>query len=235
MEKTKNFLEGSVFKKIESDSKIYYEKNEPGHDWNHVIRVVSLCNRMMKELGGNERVLIPAAFLHDIVCLPKNDPKTSYSSLLAASKSLEILEGCGFSETEIIDISNAIEDHSYSRGRVPQSLEGKILQDADRLDALGAIGVLRCASVAANMGSSFYDGEDFWAENRPYNDKKFMIDHYETKLFKLPSLMNTDWARKEGHKRVEFMKLFRNHLINDLELNDPLSSLNSVFSQEDLI
>ena len=80
---------------------------------------------------------------------------------MAASKSLEILEGCGFLETEIIDILNAIEDHSYSRGRVPQTFEGKILQDVDRLDALGAIGILRCASAAANMRSSFYNVEDF--------------------------------------------------------------------------
>ena len=217
MEKEINRLEDSIFKKIESESKKYYEKNEPGHDWNHILRVVSLCKKMMKVLGANERVLIPAAFLHDIVCLPKNDPKSSSSSSLASLRSIEVLGPCGFSEIEMINISNAIEDHSYSRGRIPRSLEGKILQDADRLDALGAIGVLRCASVAANMGSSFYNCEDFWAESRPYNDKKFMIDHYETKLFKLPQLMNTDWARKEALKRVEFMKLFRSQLVNELD------------------
>ncbi|MBG08696.1 MAG: hypothetical protein CME68_08055 [Halobacteriovoraceae bacterium] len=217
MEKAINCLEGSIFKKIESESKKYYEKNEPGHDWNHILRVISLCKKMMKVLGANERVLIPAAFLHDIVCLPKNDPKSSSSSSLASLRSIEVLGSCGFSEIEMINISNAIEDHSYSRGRIPRSLEGKILQDADRLDALGAIGVLRCASVAANMGSSFYNREDFWAESRPYNDKKFMIDHYETKLFKLPQLMNTDWARKEALKRIEFMKLFRSQLVNELD------------------
>ena len=235
MEKAKNFLEDSIFKKIKLESKKYYEKNEPGHDWNHILRVITLCKKMMKELGANERVLIPAAFLHDIVCLPKNDPNSSTSSSLSALRSLDILKDCGFSEIEMVNISSAIEDHSYSRGRVPRFLEGKILQDADRLDALGAIGILRCASVAANMGSSFYDGEDFWAESRSYNDKKFMIDHYETKLFKLPQLMNTDWARNEALKRVEFMKLFRSQLVDDLDELIPLSDFTGAFSPKDLI
>ena len=67
------------------------------------------------------------------------------------------------------------------------------------------------------MGSSFYNEADLWAKNRPLDDKKFMIDHYETKLFKLPFLMNTDWAREEALKRVEFMKLFLNQLVKDLK------------------
>ena len=235
MKKIKRFLEDSIFKKIESESKKYYKKNEPGHDWNHILRVIALCKNMMKDKGANERVLIPAAFLHDIICLPKNDPNSSSSSSLAALKSLELLEDCGFSEREIIDISNAIEDHSYSRGRTPRSLEGKILQDADRLDALGAIGVLRCASVATNMGGAFYHEEDFWAKNRPYNDKKFMIDHYETKLFKLPQSMNTDWARKEALKRVEFMKLFRSQLVGELDGEACSLKLSVCPSPKDLI
>lgn len=211
-------IEESIVQEIESRSKKYYKKNDPGHDWNHVLRVVDLCKKMSNDLGGNERVLIPAALLHDIVCLPKNHADSSSSSSRAALQSLEILEVCGFSELERDEISNAIEDHSYSKGRVPTSLEGKILQDADRLDALGAIGVLRCASVATKMESSFYDADDLWAKNRPLNDKKFMIDHYERKLFKLPSLMNTDWARKEALKRVEFMKSFLEQFVNELGL-----------------
>jgi len=216
VEKYKNLLEDALVEKIKSKAKGYYKVNDPGHDWSHVLRVLALCKKMMNELGANERVLIPAALLHDMVCLPKSHQDSSSSSSLAALKSIEILEGYGFSKTELENISNAVEDHSYSRGRVPHSLEGKILQDADRLDALGAIGILRCASVATSMGSSFYDDDDLWAKNRPLNDKKFMIDHYEKKLFKLPSLMNTNWAKKEASNRVEFMKLFLGQFVNDL-------------------
>ena len=105
-------IEESIVQEIESRSKKYYKKNDPGHDWNHVLRVVDLCKKMSNDLGGNERVLIPAALLHDIVCLPKNHADSSSSSSKAAIQSLEILEDCGFSELERAEISNATEDHS---------------------------------------------------------------------------------------------------------------------------
>jgi len=127
---------------------------------------------------------------------------------LSALESAPLLLSVGFNEDEITSIKEAIITHSFSKNQRPESLEAMIVQDADRLDALGAIGILRCASVSTHFGSDYFDPEDFWAQERDLNDQKFMIDHYQTKLFKLADLMNTESAKKMAHERIEFMKLF---------------------------
>jgi uncharacterized protein len=194
----------------------YYEAQGPDHDWNHIGRVVRLCHLWGKQLAANLEVLIPAAYLHDIVLVPKNHPDRARSSELAAEKAIKLLKQINYPETYLDKIYKAIVEHSFSRGLKSTTLEASILQDADRIDGIGAIGVLRCASTASKMKSLYYDATDPWATNRELDDKRFMLDHYYTKLLKLPEMMNTEQGRLEAVKRKEFMLVFLQQLKNEL-------------------
>lgn len=126
------------------------------------------------------------------------------------------MEQCGFSAAEINKTKQYIVEHSFSKGLKPSSLEAAILQDSDRIDTLGAIGVLRCASVNTQMKSSFYEPFDPLAEARELDDKKYMVDHYFVKIFKLPEMMNTPKGKAEAQVRVEYMKGFLNTLMGEI-------------------
>jgi uncharacterized protein len=117
--------------------------NDPAHDFDHVMRVYTNAKKIVKEEKADEKLVLSAALLHDIVSYPKSSKRSKFSSIDSAKKSKIILKKYGFSEKEITIVSDAIKDHSFSQNKVPETLEGKILQDADRLDALGAIGIAR--------------------------------------------------------------------------------------------
>lgn len=196
--------------------KPYYNSPDPAHDWAHVGRVASTAKKLSEGLDVNIECVLAGVYCHDIVNLPKDHPDRKNASTLAAEKAEPMLQKCGFNNSEISIIKKAIIEHSFSKGLKPSILEAAIVQDADRLDALGAIGILRCAAVNTQMKSSFYDPFDPWAEMRELNDRDFMVDHYYVKLFKLPELMNTAQAKKEGFARVELMKNFLKSLAQEI-------------------
>jgi uncharacterized protein len=194
----------------------YYPSGDPAHDWPHVGRVVANAKKIAKNKNVNLSNLLAAAYCHDIVNLPKDHPERKLASTFAAKEAHGLLKKADYSEEEIRNVQQIIIEHSFSKGLKPSSLEAAIVQDADRLDALGAIGILRCASVNTLMKSTFYDPLDPMAEARPLNDKEFMIDHYFVKLFKLPELMNTEEGKKIAEQRVQIMKDFLNSLMSEI-------------------
>ena len=114
------------------------------------------------------------------------------------------------------NIAAAIRDHSYSRGAIPESLLGQILQDADRLEALGAVGIMRCVATGVQMGGELFHSTDPWARDRELDEQKFAVDHFFTKLFKLPNTMQTKKGRAEALRRVEVMQRFLDALGQEL-------------------
>jgi uncharacterized protein len=200
--------------------KPYYQSEDPAHDWAHVLRVASNAEIICKNLKIGTEIPLAGAYCHDLINLPKDHPERKKASFLSAEAAKKLLIESGFSIDEIILIQSAIIEHSYSAGAKASSLESEIVQDADRLDALGAIGILRCAAVNTKMKSSFYHFEDPLAQGREYNDKNYMLDHYFVKLFKLPELMNTLPAKKLALERVEFMKKFLDQMMNEVRNQD---------------
>jgi uncharacterized protein len=194
----------------------YADSTDPAHDWPHIGRVAKTAQNLGAKLNANIPVLIAAVYCHDLVNLPKNHPQRKEASELAAKEAEPHLRAAGFSEAEIKHIQACVIEHSFSRGLKPSSIEAAIVQDADRLDALGAIGVLRCAAVNTQMNARFYEPFDPLAETRELDDKKFMIDHYFVKLFKLPDLMNTEFGKAEGMRRVESMRSFLDTLMGEI-------------------
>lgn len=192
-----------------------YKSEDPAHDWAHVQRVLANCRRLQAAEGGDLEILLAAALLHDIVNLPKNHPQRRQASAMSARAAREYLKA-DFSAEEIERICAAIEEHSFSLGKRPGTLEAALLQDADRLDAVGAIGVMRTVATGSKMGSPFYCPDEPFAKSRQLEDR-FMVDHFFIKTLKLAEGMNTATARRLADSRVDFMRGFLEQLNLEIE------------------
>ncbi|MBN7804727.1 HD domain-containing protein [Agrobacterium rosae] len=182
------------------------EGDDGSHDLAHIHRVFRNALRIRSQEGGNGRVLAASVLLHDCVAVEKNSPMRAEASRLAAEKASGILVELGWDDADIQAVDHAILTHSFSANITPQTLEAKILQDADRLDAIGMVGAARCFYIAGRMGSALYDPADPLAKNRPLDDRRFAIDHFENKLFKLADGFQTETGRqiaKERHERLQ--------------------------------
>lgn len=183
-----------------------FSGNDGSHDAAHLIRVWKNALRIHGSEGGDLRLIAAAVLLHDCVAVEKNAPDRERASRLAAEKAFEVLDALGWRTMEISAVAHAIITHSFSANIPPETLEAKILQDADRLDAIGMIGAARCFYIAGRMGSGLYDPLDPLAENRPLDDKAFAIDHFETKLFKLTDGFQTAAGRALARQRQERLR-----------------------------
>jgi len=185
------------------------EGRDPAHDFQHIMRVYKNAELIGRREGADMNVLLPAVLLHDLVVYPKGSAKTSKSADDSADMAEKWLRSYGYPQEIIDKISYCIRTHSYSKRIVPSTLEGKILQDADRLDALGAIGIARTFSVGGSECRTFYNPDDpFCRSGRELNDREWTLDHFQTKLLNLKELMYTKTARKVAQERARFMELF---------------------------
>ncbi|MDF2422148.1 MAG: HD domain-containing protein [Nitrosopumilus sp.] len=189
---------------------------DPAHDFEHVMRVYKNAQKMCKLEKANEKLVLASALLHDIASYPKSDKRSKLSSIQSAKKSEQILKNFDFSKEEIRIISDAIRDHSFSQNKTPASLEGKILQDADRLDALGAIGIARVFATGGSLKRPFYNIDDPFCKTRTPDDKIWTVDHFFQKLLKLESLMNTKSGKAEAKKRTAVLKEFLKQLKQEI-------------------
>lgn len=178
-----------------------FDTSDGSHDAAHLMRVWKNAAAIQSEEGGDARILAAAVLLHDCVAVEKNSPHRSAASRLAAEKASGLLAEAGWSGEDIEAVAHAIHAHSFSANIAPETLEAKILQDADRLDAIGMVGAARCFYIAGRMGSALYDPLDPQAQNRPLDDKAFAIDHFETKLFRLADGFQTGAGRRMAGKR----------------------------------
>jgi uncharacterized protein len=195
------------------DLKIEVEKmlagRDPGHDYAHVMRVYNIAERIGKEEGADIQVLLAAALLHDIIVYPKGSEKRTKSADESAELAEKMLAARGWPVEKIEKVSYCIRTHSYSKNVNPETLEAKILQDADRLDALGAIGIARTFSVGGSEMRRFYNPEDpFCRTGRKPEDTHWTMDHFKAKLLKLEKTMHTDTAKRVAYERTRFMEAF---------------------------
>jgi len=190
--------------------------NDPAHDFDHIMRVYKNAKKICNKEKVNTKLVLSAALLHDIVSYPKSDKRSKLSSIRSAELSKKILKNYEFSDEEIEIISDAIRDHSFSQNKIPTTIEGKILQDADRLDALGAIGIARVFAVAGSEKRPFYNTEDPFCKKRSPDDQKWSLDHFYKKLLILESCMNTNSGKTEAKKRTKILKDFLSELKKEL-------------------
>ncbi|MBI6547510.1 HD domain-containing protein [Xenorhabdus lircayensis] len=197
---------------------IAIEGDDGAHDVAHLYRVWRNAKQICEAESGNLRLVFVAVLLHDCVSVEKNSPKRHLASRMAAEKAALILKNLGWCEEEITDICHAIETHSFSAELTPRTLEAKIVQDADRLDSIGMIGIGRCFYTAGRMGSSLYDFHDPLAKQREYNDKAYTVDHFYTKLFKIEAGFQTESGREMARERTERMALFLDAFLDEIQV-----------------
>lgn len=204
------------FEKLKEQVRKRLEKNDVAHDFEHIMRVLKNATMLARKEKANIRVITAAVLLHDVVSHPKSDPRSKNSSVESAQEARKILKKYNFNQGQIDTISDAIRDHSFSRGITPKTLEGKILQDADRLDALGAIGIARTFSVSGAEKRPFYNTDDPFCSKRVPDDKSWTLDHFYKKLLLIEKTMNTKTGKIEAKKRIKMMKKFLDELKKEI-------------------
>lgn len=205
----------NVVDSIKNEVKEFMD-DDSAHDFDHVMRVYKNAQKICKTEKADEKLVLSAALLHDIVSYPKSDKRSKMSSMESAKKSKLLLKKYDFSKEEILIISDAISDHSFSQNKTPSTLEGKILQDADRLDAIGAIGIARVFATGGSLKRPFYNIDDPFCKARTPDDKTWTVDHFYQKLLKLESLMNTKSGKIEAKKRTQILEEFLNQLKDEI-------------------
>jgi uncharacterized protein len=196
-------------------AKELYPSSDPSHDHLHIDRVVQAALKLAEEEGADPYIVLPAAYFHDFVNVPKNDPRRKEASRLSAEAAVAYLNGIGYPAQYFDGIAHAIMAHSFSANIKPETIEAKVVQDADRLDALGAIGIARCFTIGGMLGRPYYHAEDICAERRDPDDAIYTVDHFFVKLFRIAETLQTKSAREEGLRRVNFMRCFLTQLSSE--------------------
>lgn len=196
------------------------ESADPAHDLAHVKRVVANARRIAHVEGARLEIVLPAAWLHDCVVVPKNSPHRSGASREAADAATAYLTSIEYPAEILPAIGHAIEAHSFSAGTPPASLEARVVQDADRLDALGAVGVARCLMLGGSLRTPLYHPGEPLPETREPDDSKYVIDHFFTKLLRLQETMQTETGRHEALSRTAFLREFLDQLGSEIPKGD---------------
>ena len=189
------------------------EALDVSHDLSHVIRVVKMAKELCKKEHGNPLVVVPAAYLHDCLYISKKDPRRSMASTLSADYAMELLKGWSYPEKYFKEIHHAIRTHSFSANITPETIDAKIVQDADRIDGLGAIGICRSMAFTGFANRPIYSIEDPFCQNgREPDDSKNTLDHYPIKLMRVAEMACTKSGKEECIKRTEYMANFLKQL-----------------------
>ena len=184
--------------------------DDGAHDINHLQRVWRNAALLLQQHAEADALTVMAAcYLHDLVNLPKNHPERHLASRQAAALACRQLAELDFPEDKLAGVAHAIATHSFSADLTPTTIEAQIVQDADRIDALGAVGLARLFYTAARMDSALAHGTDPLAAHRPLDDKAYALDHIVTKLDKLPGKMQTRAGRALAEQRLAVLTDFR--------------------------
>ena len=189
---------------------------DPAHDMLHVRRVAALASTICAAEGADPAVAVGAALLHELVNLPKDHPESARSGDLCADAAAQLLAREAVEPVRAAAICACIRDHAFSRGVMPASLEARVLQDADRLDAIGALGVARLFATCTAMRTPFYSEVDPLCRTRVPDDRRFGLDHFFRKLLKLPGGLHTAAARTLAEPRVRLMTDYLAHFEQEL-------------------
>jgi len=189
---------------------------DAAHDINHIRRVVKNVLYLTDIEDSNSLVTLPSAWLHDCVAVAKDSPLRSQGSRLAAEAATEFLARISYPDELLPEVFHAIEAHSFSAGIPTRSREAAIVQDADRLDSLGAIGIARCLLVGGTLRLQLLSPDDPFCDQREPDDSRFTIDHFYAKLFKLPQTMKTEAGKAEALRRARLMQKYLDDLRQEM-------------------
>jgi uncharacterized protein len=188
----------------------------PAHDHLHVRRVVASARTIALAERADVDVSATSALLHELFNYPKDHPDSARSGDVCAQEAAALLAAEGYPAPFVDRVTYAIRVHSFTRGIVPETLEARVLQDADRLDAIGAIGIARCFATCADMKRPFYADDDPFCSSREPDDKAWGLDHFYRKLLRIPETLHTATARALAAERVVFVRAFLDQLAREV-------------------
>jgi uncharacterized protein len=193
-----------------------FDRRDGAHDEGHLLRVWRNVERIVVGEGGDIPTLLAATLLHDCVWVDKASPERAMASRMAAARARKVLGDLGWEELKVNAVCHAIEAHSFSAGIEPFTLEARILQDADRLDAIGYAGIARCFYLAGTWGSELCDPADPTATGRALDDRRYALDHFQTKLLRLHLGFRTPTGRALAQARAERLDAFYRGFLEEI-------------------
>ena len=209
-------IDADLWRRLETEARARSASAEPAHDFFHVERVLSNAIAIAREEHANEAVAGTAALLHELFNLPKSHPDSAKAGDLCAEHARELLVRERAPAELVEPVCAAIRDHAFSKGVVPDALESRVLQDADRLDALGAIGLARMWATCADMKRPFYSPDDPFCTSRSPDDKSWGLDHVYKKLLVVPERLHLPASRRMAKERVAFIHAFLEQLRREI-------------------
>lgn len=192
---------------IRREAKSYFEDIAPSHDWYHVERVLKLCMELAEQENADQEILRLATVLHDIGRGKEDRGSIEDHAAWSAREARSILEQHGYEGGMIEDVQHCIRAHRYSNDVAPETLEAKVLSDADNLDALGAIGVARTFAYSGENHRVLVDN-GFTETGDEAEREETGVDHLRGKILSLKGRMYTESARQVAEERHQFVKQF---------------------------
>lgn len=202
----------------------FMDSDDLAHGWEHIDRVYKLARSIAEREGADSFIVGMAALLHDLGrATEKMDEhgRHVHHADLSVTLAGELLERYQMPVAQREAIVHAIVAHSFSKGIEPHTLEARVVRDADRLDGLGAIGILRWALTGAlrrTPTTRSYHPEDPFAERHTLDDSHYMLDHFYSKLLKLADTMSTESGRRLARERTDFMRVYLDEFRREMNL-----------------
>jgi uncharacterized protein len=210
MKKLGMFMQEEIINQALEYVKKIFESDYSGHDYFHTLRVFKMATHIAIEENANLEIVQLAALLHDV-----DDIKLSPTTYSVKKNAVDFMKQNKLSDEIINSVCKIIEEVSFAGtdSVVPSSIEGKCVQDADRLDAIGAVGIARAFAYGGNKGRKMYDPDikpmtNLNKEQYRQNDNSTTINHFYEKLLLLKDMMNTETAKKIAERRHAFMQTY---------------------------
>ena len=188
------------------------------HNWDHTLRVCRLCEFLGPAEGVDLDVLMVAAYLHDIARDRQDDANGAVCHAEEGARmAAPIIAELPLKDSQKENILHCIRTHRFRGDRQPQTPEARVLFDADKLDAIGAVGVARAFLFAGEVGARLHNAEENLAATRPYSSEDTGYREFKLKLCRIKDRMQTREGRKLARERHAFMEAFFNRFIDENE------------------
>ncbi len=211
-------MAGDIFAQIQKKAAAYFENSRGSHDWSHTERVYRLCVRIGEKEGADLEILRIAALLHDIGREEQDSSKGKICHAKVGAKlARSILTEVGLEPDKLERVIHCIRTHRFRGKHQPETIEAKVLFDADKLDSLGAVGIGRAFLFAGEVGATVHNGGIDLSQTTSYSKEDTAFREFAVKLCKVKDRMLTGEGRRMAEERHRFMEAFFDRLHDEVE------------------